>query len=227
MSRRAQEQETCYMCDRVATTREHAPPLSFFPVGRREKLITVPSCKTHNNDNSEDVEYVRNIVVTENHTNEVGREMFAAKVRRSYARGHKLRRSTFRKIREVMVNGRETAVVQINETRFNPIIRAIAFALYFHDFGEKFQFRWMVYRATMLSEGQAFYDLPDDFNPQARSLLRSIPVADRNTNQPEVFRYGVVSVKDYEIIYRLMFYGGVDIYALGLPNLESETRNVL
>lgn len=206
------------MCEKPATTREHAPPLSFFPTDRRVDLITVPSCTTHNNDLAENVEYVRNIVVTDIHTNDVGREMFAAKVRRSYARGHKLRRSTFRKIREVRIGGMETAIVHINETRFNPIIRAIAYALYYHDFGTRFLYRWNVYRATMLSEGQAFYDMPDAFNPKARAILRSVPTTDRHTNQPEVFKYGVYRDLDHRVIYKLVFYGGVDIYAIGLRN---------
>lgn len=156
--------------------------------------------------------------MTDIHSNDVGREMFAAKVRRSYARGHKLRRSTFRKIREVIIDGQETASVQINETRFNPIIRAVAYALYFHDFGKRFPYRWKVYRATMLSEGQAFYDLPDNVNPEARRILRSVPTADRDTNQPDVFKYGVFQNIDHRVIYKIVFYGGVDMYTIGLPD---------
>lgn len=217
MKRQKAINETCYMCDRPATTREHAPPLSFFPENKRHNLITVPSCYTHNVGNSVDVEYVRNIVVTDIHTNDIGREMFSAKVRKSYARGHKLRRSTFRKLRPVLIGGRETAVVQISERRLNPIIRAIACALYFHDFGEQFQHRWSIYRATMLADSLAFNDIPDNINPEIRAVLRSVPTADRDTNQPEVFKYGVYRLVEHRIIYRLVFYGGVDIYAIGLP----------
>lgn len=210
--------ETCYMCDREATTREHTPPLSFFPDGRRVNLITVPSCKIHNNDNHLDVEYVRNIIVTDINSNQVARDMFANKVLRSYKRNRKLIRHTFQKVKEVKIGGRATAITRLNLTRFNPIIRAIACALYFHDFGEKFQFRWTIYNATMLSEGQAFYDMPDHFNPQARAVLRNVPVADRDTNQPEVFKYGVFHQEGHRVIYKLVFYGGVDIYAIGIPN---------
>lgn len=210
--------ETCYMCDRVSTTREHTPPLSFFPDGRRVNLITVPSCKLHNNDNHRDVEYVRNIIVTDMNSNQVARDMFADKVLRSYRRNKKLVRHTFQQVREVNIGGRGTAIVRLNLTRFNPIMRAVAFALYFHDFGEKFQYRWTIYNATMLSEGQAFYDMPDNFSPYIRAMLRSVPVADRDTNQPEVFKYGVYQRPEHRIIYRLVFYGGVDVYAIGIPN---------
>jgi len=51
--------------------------------GKRVNLITIPSCKTHNYNNAENVEYFRNIVVTDIHINHIGREILAAKVRRS------------------------------------------------------------------------------------------------------------------------------------------------
>lgn len=210
--------ETCYMCDRAATTREHAPPLSFFPDGRRVNLITVPSCKTHNHDNHLDVEYARNIIVTDINSNQVARDLFADKVLRSYRRNRKLVQRTFQKVREVKIGGRATAITRLNRARFNPIMRAVASALYFRDFGERFQFRWTIYNATMLSEGQAFYDMPDPFNPRTRAALRSVPVADRHTNQPEVFKYGVYRRAEHRVIYRLVFYGGVDIYAIGIPD---------
>src|SRR6185369_1818743 len=63
--------ETCYMCDKATVSREHAPPLGFFPEDRRVNLITVPSCKTHNNDNSDDVRYVRDIITSSIDVNEV------------------------------------------------------------------------------------------------------------------------------------------------------------
>lgn len=150
----------------------------------------MPSCVRHNNDNSKDVEYVRNLVTSDFHTNEAGCAMFE-KARRSYERSPKLFTKTFSRIRVIRVNGQETAVYQINLTRFKPIIRAIASALYFHDFGEKFQYHWNVYNATMVSENEGFYDRPDRINPQLREMVRRMPAADRDTNQPDVFRYTV------------------------------------
>jgi hypothetical protein len=213
-----QSTETCYMCDKPATTREHSPPIGFFPDSRRVNLITVPSCKTHNNDNSFNVEYTRNIIVTDIHTTDIAREMFAEKVLPSYRRGHKLRRLTFQKYREVKIGGLDSAIVHLHESRFNPVMRAIANALFFHDYGEKYQYRWMIYRATMLSDGQAFHDMVDNINPQIRAFLRSIKVQGRATNQPEVFNYGGYRGIDHRVIYKLIFYGGVDVYTIGIPN---------
>lgn len=214
--RKQQPTETCYMCDRPGITREHSPPIGFFPNSRRVNLITVPSCKTHNNDNSFDVEYTRNIIVTDIHSKDIAREMFAEKVLPSYRRGHKLRRLTFQKYTEVKVDGLDSAIVHIHESRFDPIVRAIANALFFYDYGEKYKYRWVVYRAT----ARHLDDRVDDMNPQIRAFLRSIKVDGRATNQPEVFNYGVYGNSDTEhrIIYKLVFYGGVDIYTIGIPN---------
>lgn len=66
---------SCYACDQPATTKEHAPPKSFFPQGRRGSLITVPSCSIHNCDNSPDVEYVRNAIAFLAGLNETGESL--------------------------------------------------------------------------------------------------------------------------------------------------------
>ena len=49
----------CYRCGEKKTSMEHFPPRSFFPNrGKGLQLTTVPSCKAHNNDKSEDDIYV-------------------------------------------------------------------------------------------------------------------------------------------------------------------------
>jgi len=56
---------TCYMCDALATTKEHIPPKALFlkqkdllrEFSLRKELITVPSCEEHNNNKSKDDEY--------------------------------------------------------------------------------------------------------------------------------------------------------------------------
>ncbi|MGC7893659.1 hypothetical protein [Vibrio anguillarum] len=51
----------CYYCGGEVTGVEHIPPRSFFPKGKRDKLITVDSCNVHNQEKSHDDEYVRAI----------------------------------------------------------------------------------------------------------------------------------------------------------------------
>lgn len=106
-------------------------------------------------------------------------------------------------------------------TRFNRVIRGIAYALYFHDFQKRFPFGWLVYNATMLSEDEGFRGLPDEINRRMRLGSRQVPTADRDTNQPDVFRYGIQRGDDeFKVFYRLVFYGGVDIYVFGTKPIE-------
>lgn len=52
------QEPLCYYCNAPATTQEHVPPRSFFPKGAGLKLRTVPSCTVHNNDKSNDDQYL-------------------------------------------------------------------------------------------------------------------------------------------------------------------------
>ena len=79
----------------------------------------------------------------------------------------------------------------------------------------------LVYNATMISQNQGFRGLVDRHNPQLRAMLRNVPAAARDTNQPEVFRYGLYRGQEaHEVLSRLLFYGGVDIYAFGAAPVD-------
>ncbi|WP_061012654.1 hypothetical protein [Photobacterium leiognathi] len=50
----------CYFpgCESHANTKEHIPPKSFFPDSKRMNLMTIKSCKVHNNEKTKDDIYV-------------------------------------------------------------------------------------------------------------------------------------------------------------------------
>src|SRR5688500_12577288 len=83
---------TCYMCDKPASTTEHAPPKCFFPevkdvgVDLRRDLITVPSCTDHNSSRSKDDEYAMIFVVSHFETNPLARTQFGTKCIRAMRR---------------------------------------------------------------------------------------------------------------------------------------------
>jgi hypothetical protein len=115
----------CYMCSAFATTMEHVPPKCFFPERLRANLITVPSCITHNLNNSLDVEYVRNVLATQHGTNVAAAEVFET-VKRSYDRSPKLASQTFGAGRTVVIEGEETGACPIDLARHKRIMSAIA-----------------------------------------------------------------------------------------------------
>jgi hypothetical protein len=105
VTRMPKQQATCYACDQPATTKEHAPPFSFFPNGYKENLITVPSCEAHNNANSKDVEYARNVITILYGANSVGEQHFSDKSVRSFDHSPALLRKTFSDIQPISFRG--------------------------------------------------------------------------------------------------------------------------
>src|ERR1700735_2567636 len=95
--------DTCYICEQIATSREHVPAQSFFPEGKdalngadlRRNLITVPSCDAHNQNKKKDDEYLWIIISACSSLNECGHQMVRTKVRRSTERRPALVRSLF------------------------------------------------------------------------------------------------------------------------------------
>ena len=73
---------TCYFqgCTEKGITKEHVPPRSFFPEGERLQLLTVKSCKVHNNDKSTNDLYVLAQICMNASPNNRAREVFQKRV---------------------------------------------------------------------------------------------------------------------------------------------------
>jgi len=72
----------CYFqgCDKDGVTKEHIPPRSFFPDGEKDQLLTVKSCKVHNNAKSKDDLYVLAHICLNASPSNRAREVFLTKV---------------------------------------------------------------------------------------------------------------------------------------------------
>lgn len=208
--------DKCYICNKEATTREHAPPESFFPKGHRENLITVPSCEKHNTSNSKDVEYVRNIIVSPIQTNNLAREHFQKKVIGSYKRSRKLFDRTFKNSKTIIVNGRESRVVHIDLERFNLVMSAISYAIYFHDYNQRLYGGWEVFSTDLMFYDKTSNNLGDHWN-ELRSIISKTKFKESKVFQPEVFKYGVIKENQHKIIYEFVFYGGFKVYSVSIP----------
>jgi hypothetical protein len=214
------EMNKCYMCNVDGTTREHVPPDSFFPKGYREGLITVPACPSHNNQNSKDVEYVRNVIVSHIDTNDIARGHFQGKVKRSFERSPKLYMQTFQDAKPIIVEGQETGVYALDLVRFNSVMEAIAGAIYFKSFGKTYAGRWEIFASSLIST-QAIFQGQHDGWDEIRHLFRHLSLAEMPTPQPEIFRCGIRQGDEEKLIYRFVFYGGFIVYALTRPTSHS------
>jgi hypothetical protein len=208
--------EECYVCGAPAKTKEHAPPESFFPEGYDSGLVTVPSCDEHNSRLSKDVEYVRNNLCGQFGTNLLAARVFET-AKASYNHSPKLFSRTFSDVRQIILDGQETGAYPIELPRFKKVIKAIAYAMYYHDFGKRNEGDFDVFSPSLNSRSNLYYGMPDGYENTRRLLeacfFKSMPVP-----QPKVFKYGVSRPGEGQIHYRFEFYEGFSVYALTLPH---------
>jgi hypothetical protein len=95
---------SCYFkgCTEKGTTKEHIPPRSFFPEGEREQLLTVKSCKAHNNDKSTNDLYVLAQICMNASPSNRAREVFQERVLPQLSHNnHALRRMLLKDSRQL------------------------------------------------------------------------------------------------------------------------------
>jgi hypothetical protein len=201
----------CYACDQPATTKEHAPPSSFFPEGERNNLITVPSCAEHNNATSKDVEYARNIISVMFGVNEIGERHFADKTLRSFDRSPALLHTTFSDIRGVQFRGMQVGAFTVDTERIKTVVKACIRALHFRETGER-QADWEIILPNMRFGGDTSEEEAMRWF-QFLSLFGQIPFAVRPTNSPNVFEYAVSDMTG-GWVYALRFYKSFLVYGM-------------
>jgi hypothetical protein len=202
-------QKRCYACQRLASTVEHVPPKCFFPEALRTNLITVPSCARHNNDNSKDVEYVRNLLVF---TTELGPESKAVFSRAIRSMEHRpaLWSTMFPDIQKIQFQGRETAAFSIDLVRLKRVMAAIVQALHFRDFAIKWR-RWRIFSPTLHSIG-TLSGRTDEWE-SLRTQLATARYKYLPTGQQDVFAYGRIQMRPSGHLYQLVFYNAVIVNA--------------
>jgi hypothetical protein len=200
----------CYACTKPATTKEHAPPFSFFPAGQRTNLITVPSCPGHNNDSSKDVEYARNVISTMFGVNAIGQQLFAAKSIRSFDRSPALMYKTFADIRPVQLQGMMVGAFTVDTARIASVMRACITALHFRETGERAS-DWEIILPNLVFQG----DVPAEQSGAwygFLSMLRQIPFEVQTTSSPDVFEFAIAEIPGGRV-YSFRFYKGFLVFA--------------
>lgn len=96
-------QEKCYMCENTATSIEHVPPKCLFPEikdsgkNHRVNLITVPSCHEHNEQKSNNDEFLMVSIAGIIGNNSIGYQHYHGKIQRS------LKRTSFKLLEKVFL----------------------------------------------------------------------------------------------------------------------------
>lgn len=191
---------TCYMCDLEATTVEHAPPKCLFPERKdaplqkdyRKNLVTVPSCEKHNTETSRDDEYLLCMLSASITSNDVGLNQFLTKVKRAAERCPALASSMLTSTDPIKIFHEDTKEwedaygIQLQACRLDAVFIKIAYALYFHETGNKFAGRvkvgtgFTLYNDRSLNSGvESALTASEDFFSQH----------ERKGNNPDVFSY--------------------------------------
>ncbi len=185
----------CAYCGKEATTRDHVPPISFFPRPRTSELITVPCCTSCNEAFGFDDEYVKTIIAIRD---DIG----------SHPQGMKLVESVFRALGRKEAKGFQEHISQslkraeiksesglflgyrdihtIDKNRLTSFVTRMARGLFFYVFGQQIPSDYILTPAPFL-----------DWNLETLKTLASL--IEKNNIQEigeGVFRFGWTEAPD-------------------------------
>jgi len=210
---------SCYMCDSVETSREHVPPVCFFPnaqeIGRdlRRNLITVPSCDRHNSLKAKDDEYLRAVIVMTATHNKVGQHQFVRKLLPAVARRPNAYKSFFAD-KGTVADGKDRAL-QINRKRFNSCIDHLARAIFFNTFNCKWQLPISIVSPNLFSGIHSDQMVPHQPTEIAVETSRQFLIGEPTRGEnPEVFKYRVrYNKKDERYAFAAIFYDCFEVFS--------------
>jgi len=219
------------MCDSVETSREHAPPLCFFPEAKefgrdlRRNLITVPSCDQHNSKKSNDDEFLRSVVLMAAGSNQAGQHQFHWKILPATSRKPHTYRSFFAD-KGTVARGTGHAS-QIDRDRFDLCIDHLARALFFHTFKRRWQLPVTTLSPNFYSGIDSDTMVPHQPTIEAvevsRQVLGSEPVNGKN---PDVFQYRIRYDEIEEgLAFAAIFYDCFEVYSYSSKDLANAALN--
>lgn len=229
--------ESCYMCERPATSKEHVPPRCLFPESKdmggeshRRNLITVPSCDVHNSGKSRDDEFLMVSLAGIVGNNSIGYRHKFGKVNKA------IRRSAGRLLEEVFLK-KELFVVEVKENKFfsviwgtpdaerlNRCLEYIARGLHIHHFGERFDGTLRIHLGYLNPKDQNSKSFNEFVRRKFEMELEGASIFGDNN---KVFFYQVTKTVQHGLYaMRLCFYGGINIYVSFVPNGKIIPRNL-
>jgi hypothetical protein len=225
MKKKSKRSQICYRCENVAESSEHVPPKCFFPKEMRVNLFTVPSCKIHNEDTSKDDEYVRNIISMSRGVNEVGKKHFLDKGSKSLSKSLGLLSLTMKnpkKMNWIKEDDSTSSVTyEIDAYRFEKVMEKIAYGLYYHKFGIKWDSELTISTKHFVREdyGKDEVSLFMDNHEGLKKIKRTYGI------NPDVFQFCFFNFRENNFLLLLLkFYDFFEVWVvpkIPVPNKES------
>lgn len=219
--------ESCYMCDMPATSREHVPPKCFFPeqkdVGHnkyRQDLFSVPSCDQHNTSKSRDDEYLLFLITSHFDNNLVAQRHFSTKIIRAVKRNP----SMYRFIENnypIILDGQSTIAYTVDWARFKKEIEHLTHALYYLNYSQKLEYSINIHTPDLYAinnpDAHNINQRSQEIESVTRTALDGQPKQGKN---PEVFYYQHFSMPEIpSFVFRMVFYGGFVVIAYASPTV--------
>jgi hypothetical protein len=219
--------ETCYMCNRKSSSREHVPPKCFFPDSKdlpigidfRRNLITVPSCDQHNSGKSADDEFLLFIMTAQYRGSHLKDKHFESKVMRAFNRSP----DRFIGMLEGLAPHRctepdgkvfESAVFEVDLTRFDRVVHQLACGIYYHHFNKK----WMGKShsiSNIFGTSGNLSSLENAFIArQMDKMSRSFEGLPVHGENQQIFSYQLYTRNDNAHALHLEFFEGVKIFTV-------------
>lgn len=222
--------EKCYMCEDVATSKEHVPPRCIFPEKKdmpdynyRKNLITVPSCERHNTSKSTDDQFLLLSLARMVGNNAAGFVHGSTKATRTLNRTPHVIESIFKNKKEVTIDfagtPRDFVVGHPDTQRLVSCFEKIFYAIYRHHFCKNFQGRIKVFPSFLYSTDKKFNSFKKLIQKTAARDLTNQPILGDN---PAIFTYQFTEPDTYGIILcKLVFYENIEVfgsYVIQEPN---------
>lgn len=213
-------EQTCYMCEEIATSPEHIPPKCIFPdvkdlgVDYRKALITVPSCDAHNMEKSKDDEYLMMVLTCNIINNEVAMTQIKTKILRAWERNPNLSDLLLRVNKPVTVNGKATIAFKVDYSRFIRSLDWIARGLYYSQYKKKWLAKLSIQSpAALFLEGRNAQESNKLLNHMSVAVNHALSDFPKIGQNPDVFWYQMLHNAPDELLINMMFFGGLQVLA--------------
>ena len=228
--------ETCYMCDSIATTREHVPPKCLFPEKKdigddiyRQNLITVPSCDKHNTSKSQEDEFLMVSLAGIFGNNSIGFSHKLTKVNRAIRRSsNRLLDKAFKKRKHyILEKDNQFLEVIWGTPDYDRLVNSfthVAYGLHYAYYNKSFKGKVKIDLGYLHSIDFKHNEFVNYIKHQSKiDLANSKKMGDNE----DVFYYQFSEIdKDFgTYLLHMRFYGGIDIYVSFLPENKSNPKD--
>lgn len=210
------KQEICYWCGAPSSSREHVPPHSFYTADYQGSRITVPSCKTHNEDFHQLDERFR-IYLQGTSSSETARKAFADKTIRGLKRSHGLSKTLVARSSPARLQGKHTLALNIPESDHDPFFEKINRALYYYHHHTPFKGDISSVCSHILHQGIDFKKIILVYRENEKSFVPGVTTDDR------IFRYEFSHLIDRDgeaFVTRMTFYEDITVFGYAVKANE-------